>query len=230
MKRFLVLLLVFLSFAFDVLFFDYDLSDIRHVKEDVSEINKKIDKSLELLFPFYFKSLDFKIKDCEQLSDYRPTPTNVFERNALFEMDEKCKLKSILKKAKISKNDFIKDIKLSDLKNWDKRLYFGHTCEKTEFNEADGYKNYNNGEDLEKNGEIKILSSDDKSIIFFNRKLNRTFFVKEILRANFNNDDTKDILLKISVSNFDNKYVECVNYFVFTKDSANGLFVEKKVE
>lgn len=230
MKKSLVLLLFFLSFAFDVIFFDYDLSDIRTVKEDVSEISKKIDASLELIFPFYFESLGFKIKNCEQVYNYEPVATNIFEENALLEIKEKCELKKIIKKAKISKSDFIKDKRLDSLKYWDKKLYFDYNCEKIKIGNLEEYKNYNNGDDLEREGIITIISSDDKSIVFINNKLNRTFFVKEILKANFNSDKTKDVLLKISVSDENNSYIKCINYVVFTRENDNSLFVEKDIE
>ncbi len=227
MKKIIILILFSLSFIFDVVFFNYDLSDIKHIKADISEINNRIDKSLELIVPFYFDSIGFEIKNCSQLSSHSVKPTNLFEKEVLKELNNKCKLKKVLELAKFSQISFVENIKLKDLENWNKELYFDFNCNGTKFSDFLEYKNFNNGRDLEKNNIIKIISRTDKNIIFTNNVIGRMFFVKEIFRANFGNDKNKDILLEISVSNPDNNFIECTNYVVFTKNSKNSLMKEK---
>lgn len=229
MKRFVILFLFFVSFIFDIVFFDYDLSDIKHIKADVSELNDKINKSLELIFPFYFDSVGFEIKHCSQLYNFKIKPTNLFEKEIAKELYNKCRLKRILKTAKVSTVSFVENIKLNDLESWSKELFFDFGCNKTKFSNFSKYRNYINGKNLENNDIITIIYNSSKSLIFKNNAIGRIFFVKEIFRANFGTDKNKDILLEISVSNSANNSVECTNYAVFTRESKYGLMKEKKV-
>ncbi len=230
MRKLIILVLFFLSFIFDIIFFDYDLSNIKHTKADISEINNRINRSLELIFPFYFDYIGFEIEHCSQLITYTIKPTNLFEKETLRELNNKCKMKRILKLAKFSQISYIDNIKLKDLENWNKELYFNFNCNKTKFSDFLEYNSFNTGKDLEKNNIIKIISKTNKSIIFSNNAIGRMFFVKEIFRANFATGKNKDILLEISVSNPNNNAIECVNYAIFTRDSKYGLMKEKKLK
>lgn len=223
MKKVFIFFLFILSFILDILFFDYDLSDIKHFKEDVSEISKKIEKSLEFDLPFYFINSGFNIKNCKQYFTYNPTPKNVFEKEVLKNLHKKCNLLKILSYAKVSNSNFIDFINLTTFSNWDKELYFNYTCNKINYSNLNYYSNFNTTKDLIENNIVNVEIIDQNNIIVFNKVINKKIFIKEILRADFNEDKVKDILLEISVADPTDNYVECTNYIVFTRNNKTDL-------
>ncbi|MDR1926786.1 MAG: hypothetical protein LBQ13_03835 [Endomicrobium sp.] len=231
MRRIAAIMLLIFFFFTDFIFFDYDMSDLKHFKEDVSEITKKIDRSLELDLPFYFDK-SRKIRTCKEYLKHRSKSkikiTNAFEKELSRNLDKKCGLVKILSNAKISKNSLVDYITLLRLEAWHKDLFFKYTCEKTDYENNEVYKKYTNAQELVKNNVVEIKMITTHSAIVYNNIIKKKFFIKEIMRASFTYEQNKGVLVEISVADPTDNYIECTKYAIFSRKSINHLLIESK--
>ena len=130
MRKYIIIAVLFISLLVDFIFFDYDISDIRHKREDTTEMVDKLTNSMTMDFPIYFQKLGFHIKNCKDYYKYKPEAIDAFEKENLRDLEKKCDLIKILLYAKVSKNSFLDTILLTDYKAWSSDIYFNYTCDK----------------------------------------------------------------------------------------------------
>lgn len=228
-KKFLVLFIFILIIVIDFIFFDYDVSDLKGLKVDSSDIYKKVSNSIEADLPFLFEESGFYIKDCNEYFRYKPKAVNAFEKSILRDLNKKCTLLKFLRNAKVSSNSFIDYMDLKEFNSWDKELYFKYTCEKT-IDYTNIISKYNSVKEMINDNILDIKIVEPKKIIVHNNLLNKTFQIRDLFRANFDDTSkTKDILLEISVADDSNDYIECVNYVIFSREDTNSILKEQKI-
>lgn len=231
MRKYIILAVLLISLFIDFVFFDYDISDIRHVKEDTTELVEQLQNSMKIDFPFFFQSSGFHIRNCKDYYKYKPKAINAFEKENLRNLEKYCNLIKLLLHAKVSNNSFVDTVYLTEYNTWDRDLYFKYTCEKIDL---DKYKeimdNNKTVKDLINNKVLDINVINQTEIVVFNRALGKKFYMKEMFRANFDDDKNRDVLVRISQADPTDNYIECNKYIVFSRDSVNELLKEKKVE
>lgn len=229
-KRKIIILCIFVIVVFgDFLFFDFDISDLKSLKVDATDLYKKIEGGVEADLPFLFEDLGFYIRDCKEYFKYKPKATNAFERDVLRDIDKKCNFLKYLRNAKVASNSFIDYVDLRQLNSWDKELFFKYTCEKN-----NDYKKfiskYKNVKTMIDDGILETRLVEPSRLIVYNKFLDKTFQIRELFRANFDDTSkTKDILLEISVADTGNNYVECTKYATYTRNSENSVMSEEKI-
>lgn len=229
-RKIIILFFLVLVIFSDFLFFDYDISDLKSLKVDTTDLYKKIDGGVEADLPFLFEDLGFYIRDCKEYFKYKPKATNAFERDVLRDIDKKCNFLKYLRNAKIAHNSFIDYVDLRQFNSWDKELFFKYTCNKDSKDYKEVINKYTNVKELIDNDILDIKVVEPNRIIVYNKFLNKTFQIRDLFRANFNDTSkTKDILLEISVADDANNYVECTKYIAFTRDKHKSIMKEEKV-
>lgn len=231
MRKYIIVAILIISLLIDFVFFDYDISDLRHKREDTTEIVNKLTNSMTMEFPIYFQKLSFHIKNCKDYYKYKPEATNAFERENLRELQKKCDLIKILLYAKVSKNSFMDKILLTDYNAWNSGIFFNYTCDKIDLKKYEDILSKNKSvADLIKNNLIKVQVISQNELVVHNKVIDRKFHIKEIFRANFDDDENRDVLVKISQSDPTENYIECNRYIVFSKNNKDELLKEKKMK
>ncbi|MDR1498746.1 MAG: hypothetical protein LBS34_00460 [Rickettsiales bacterium] len=225
MRKLIIIATFVIIFLVDFIFFDYDISDIKHFKEDVSIIIEKIDKGLDFDLPFYFTTNGFYIKNCKQYFTYRPTAANAFEKEVLRELDKKCNFRKIISNARISSNSFIDNVVLTDFDKWEGDLFLRYTCNAGESNYVNKYKN---AKELIDVGVVSVDIIDKHHIIVQNKTTNRKLFIREIFRANFDKEKSKDVLVEIAIADPTDNYIECTKYAVFSRKNDKNLLNDRE--
>ena len=229
MKKFIVLFVFCTVVLCDFIFFDYNISDLKDLKVDTTELYKKIEGGIESDLPFLFESTGFYVRNCKEYFSYKPIPKNAFEKDVIRDIDKKCNLLKYLRNAKISSDSFIDYISLRDFNSWDKELFFKYTCNKT-MDYSKIIDNYDNVGELVKADILDIKVVEPTKILVHNKFLNKKFQIKDLFRANFDdNGKIKDVLLEISVADDTDNYVECVNYVVFSRKDKKSILKEEKI-
>lgn len=231
MRKYIIIAVLFISLLVDFIFFDYDISDIRHKREDTTEMVDKLTNSMTMDFPIYFQKLGFHIKNCKDYYKYKPEAIDAFEKENLRDLEKKCDLIKILLYAKVSKNSFLDTILLTDYKTWSSDIYFNYTCDKIDLEKYKETLEKNKSVyDLIKNNLVKIQVISQKELIVYNNVINKKFHVKEIFRANFDDDENRDVLVQISQSDPTENFIECNKYVVFSRNDQKELLKEKKIK
>lgn len=231
MRKYIIIAVLLVSLFVDFVFFDYDISDLRQKREDTTELVEKLTNSMTMDFPIYFQKLGFHIKNCKDYYKYKPEAINAFERENLRDLEKKCDLIKILLYAKVSKNSFLDTIILTDYRAWSSDLYFNYTCEKIDIEKhKEIIKENKSALDLIKKGFLDIHVISQNEIVAYNKLIDKKFYIKEIFRANFDDDEDRDVLIKIAQSDPTDKYIECNKYIVFSRSSHNELLKEKKIK
>lgn len=231
MRKYIIIAVLLVSLLVDFIFFDYDISDIRHKREDTTEMVDKLTNSMTMDFPIYFQKLGFHIKNCKDYYKYKPEAIDAFEKENLRDLEKKCDLIKILLYAKVSKNSFLDTILLTDYKAWSSDIYFNYTCDKIDLEKYKETLEKNKSVyDLIKNNLVKIQVISQKELIVYNNVINKKFHVKEIFRANFDDDENRDVLVQISQSDPTENFIECNKYVVFSRNDQKELLREKKIK
>lgn len=232
MRKYIVVAVLIISLFIDFVFFDYNISDIGHKREDTTEIVEKLTNSMTMEFPIYFQKLGFHIKNCRDYYKYKPEAANAFERENLRDLENKCDLIKIMLYAKVSKNSFLDTILLTNYSEWSSSLLFEHTCSKIDMKKYEDVLNNNKSvSDLLKNGLIEVQIINQNELVVYNKVIDKKFYIKEIFRANFDDDDeNRDVLVKISQSDPTENYIECNKYIVFSRANTDNLLKERKIK
>lgn len=228
-RKIIILCLLALVIFSDFLFFDYDISDLKSLKVDATDLYNKIEGGVEADLPFLFEDLGFYIRDCKEYFKYKPKATNAFEKDVLRDIDKKCNFLKYLRNAKIASNSFVDYVDLRQLNAWDKELFFKYTCEKND-NYKEFISKYENVKTMVDDGVLETRLVEPNRLIVYNKFLNKTFQIRELFRANFDDTSkTKDILLEVSVADAGGNYVECTKYVAYTRNAENSLMSEEGV-
>ena len=108
-------------------------------------------------------------------------------------------------------------------------MFFKYTCKKD-----DDYKEfiskYENVKAMIDDGVLETRLVEPNRLIVYNKFLDKTFQIRELFRANFDDTSkTKDILLEVSVADASGNYVECTKYVAYTRNNENSLMSEENV-
>jgi hypothetical protein len=225
-KNILGFLLLLAVFAFDFVFFNYEISNVIKARAGYAKIMDKYVTENEYYFPLYIPSNKMEISDCSQLPRIRKDITflNVFNNDDLKFVEKNCRIISILRSARNLKKSFIDNIELVDFSKWNGDMVFGYSCEqKNSLAFAEDFDKISL-QKLKERGAVEYYTTNSKKELIIKDLLNdRLLRVKEVARGNFDDNDYMEILLEIAIADKGNNFIECYKLDNFSRESGKGL-------